>query len=624
MKEFKSWNVHRITTTNPKNNFYDDTKNFYELLKLEHQKHISAVENETNKFREVATIKSPMTLFNGNWGSGKTFFIENFKHNFPGLNSDGYFVEFLYIDAMEILEDSDVILQLIKMMSATDTEFGSEVKKSLDKAGLNPVVKGAVAAGSVLVAGLIEKITGVDVKEAYNTGKNVFDEANNNTSNDCEIKLAGNTLIFIDNLERIGKESKKILKAVYKMRSIDNLFFVLISNVSKMQNIFNSQEESNEEFPIYKFVNTSVFDFDQDYSSILIKNIANISNDEKRIINNSLNNTDDGEQLSIRQFSRWTTESGFWKINSKLGRIKLISTLDNVDVKPEIKREYRDGIVSQKSSLEEICWDFIAKIRIISDKFYNFGSNENFDYFQSKVFNSENHDWIERINNEIKTPRNLSNNFQRFDTIIESIADEFSDLINLIKEEESAYNKNKTHKEILVEKLDDKFKDRDNHINNKTEEFKLTIKTLDEELETARKEENIDKMRNVKFDIESVEALLESVSSSNEVNEFNKSIEELKEEINDLSEKIEASLKKINAFKKIQQYYLVDVNSDKEVEDGESKITLIYTTLDSFSNKLSEIKPEYEELDIQKCLPDCSLETENEEFIDQLLFEVFK
>lgn len=624
MKEFKSWNIHRITTTNPKNNFFDDTKTFYELLKLEHQKHISDVENETNNFREVATIKSPMTLFNGNWGSGKTFFIENFKHNFPKLSSDKYFVEFLYIDAMEILEDSDVILQLIKMMSVTDTKFGSQVKKSLAEAEINPVVKGTVAAGSVFVSGLIEKFTGLDIKGAYNAGKNVFDEAKNNTSNDCEIKLAGNTLIFIDNLERIGKESKKILKAVYKMRSINNLFFILISNVSKMQNIFNNQEEPNEEFPIYKFVNTSVFDFEQDYSSILIKNIANITNDEKRIINNSLNNTDDGEQLSIRQFSRWANENDFWNINSKLGRIKLISSFDNVDVKPEIKKEYKDGIVSQKNSLVEIYKELIEKVEIFSDKFSGFNSDGNFEYFPSKVFNDENHNWIERINNEIKTPRNLLNNIVRFNTIITSIADEFSDLTNLIEEEKFTFNKNKALKEKLAIELKEKNKNRDDHINNKTDEFKLTIKTAKDELETAQKEEDLTKMRNIKIDIVNAEALLDSVNSSNEVNVFDESIKEIRNEINGLSEKISISDKRINAFSEIQQYYLADINSDKEGEDDESKIALIYTTLDSFSNKFNDINPEYEELDIQKCLPDCTLEIEDEEFIDILLFEVFE
>ena len=125
------------------------------------------------------------------------------------------------------------------------------------------------------------------------------------------------TLIFIDNIERLGYDSKNILRIIYKLRKIPNLFFILVTDLNKL-NMVNREEyliakenEDKNEYPIYKFINLGPFRFIQSYTSMIRKlnnNLqeerrVNFREEEMNLINNALNKTQ-SEQYSIRKLER--------------------------------------------------------------------------------------------------------------------------------------------------------------------------------------------------------------------------------------------------------------------------------------------------------------------------------
>lgn len=114
MKEFENWRTHKITISENSKDYKNDSQIFYELLKTEHSNHMRDVMNEKNPYREINKIKSPMTIFNGNWGSGKTFFIENFMNNFNAIKEENkYFDEYLYLDALELISSENIVFEAL-------------------------------------------------------------------------------------------------------------------------------------------------------------------------------------------------------------------------------------------------------------------------------------------------------------------------------------------------------------------------------------------------------------------------------------------------------------------------------------------------------------------------------
>lgn len=529
MNKFNAWNIHKLTTNNSTDNFYEDTKKFYDLLVYEHKKHLSNVSDEGNHFREIATIKSPMTVFNGKWGSGKTFFIENFKINFEKLSNDHYFEEFIYIDAMEILEDEDVILQLIKMIADSESTFGKKVEEIIENPRTSKVVEGTMAVGGVLVSALLEKLTGINIKNAYNAGKKVLEPKNNKPTaeEDDPIKINKKTLIFIDNLERIGKESKKILKAVYKLRMIDNLYFILISNIYKMQDFFTTGEDKGEEFPIYKFVNTSIFDFEQNYSSVLLNFIQDLTPDEINIINKCLNNTSDGEQLSIRQFSNWARDVNFWEAKTKLERMKKISSFDNVDVIPEITNEYSVSIVKQKNA-------YLNLFNGISNKYNKFLEKINYedtdilvDKFDSELFSESNLTWIRDFDDRKYTINNLITEVEKLDYFITLIENEFLKFTESINIDRDKLKDRQIELDDLKSEMSKLLENKNAYIDEKTDEYKLKIESDKSKYDEAKYEEDRDAMIDFKREIDATQDLLDTVNDSNEIQKMNEKISEL-------------------------------------------------------------------------------------------------
>ncbi len=345
MSLFKDWDVHKIILDDT--NYYNDCEKFFNELWDDYSNFIEKSELSKNKKKEISKIKSPFTVLDGKWGSGKTFFIEKFIENFNKIqeNNKEKFEECIYIDALDILDDENLIYSLIyellKKSKKIKNASINQIKK-ITGFGFNVLV--GFINGSPLPAEMKKKDTNHSIDE-----KKYIENAE---STSFEKK----TIVFIDNIERLGYDAKKIISLIYKLRKIDNLVFVAIANV-KMINDMYVNEYDGHEYPIYKFINFNSYIFMQNYKSIiknLNENKIDISDDELETINNSLNNTTKNNQLSIREFERWVVSHNFFEVGNKIKRLLLINKIDGINIKPFFEKQYSNEIKAYIKNLREI------------------------------------------------------------------------------------------------------------------------------------------------------------------------------------------------------------------------------------------------------------------------------
>ncbi len=348
MKEFKDWEVIDIYLKNNENNYLEDTIDFYNKLKMQHHYFAKRKKNKNNHVI-LEEINSPLTFINGNWGSGKTFFISKFFDNFEKIlknelinEKENYFGNYIYINALDLVDDDKIILSFLYELSTK----------------LNKLKRLSGKIGKVTLKAL-SKYSGIIGKVSEEIESEFFDK----NEKEEKIIFPSKILIFIDNLERIGRDSNKVIKIVNKLKKLDNLLFIFVTNIRQLQFGYNDQKInslSTSEYPIYKFIDLTPFNLKQDYKSILInKNRERIIIDqsELNIINGSLNNIDSEKvnsyQLTIRQFENWLKSSNFFKIDNKIDRLLKINEIDYVNIKSEFLKEYEEELNNYMSYLIE-------------------------------------------------------------------------------------------------------------------------------------------------------------------------------------------------------------------------------------------------------------------------------
>lgn len=249
------------------------------------------------------------------------------------------------------------------------------MKKIVDDVKKSYISKTAIA--TLLTVGevanqIVSKFIGIDSETVV--GKVKSSLANPESKPEEEIIIKEPTLVFIDNLERIGKDSSEILKLVYKLRKMENLFFILISNVEKMSNfLLNSFDSTTDkEYPIYKFVNTKIFDFSQNYIPFLRENIKETDEEELVYLNNELNKGENGEQLSIREFIHWTKDKKYFSAETKLDRLLLLKSIPYININEALILNYSNNIEEHlnvfkkaKNNLSVVLTNVISKKQII-------------------------------------------------------------------------------------------------------------------------------------------------------------------------------------------------------------------------------------------------------------------
>lgn len=327
---FDDWEQNKIDYNEENKN--EHLINFFNFLKSDH---INFANKKTEN--DILSISSPITIFDGKWGTGKTYFISEFIYKFKEINedNDNYFNnKTIYIDAIDLINNENILSSfLFEMLSKTYKlkKVGAEGLKTFSKIGINTVMN-AISGTNLINQELPSKM------------EDIFEIENNSNK-----KLFGKPIIvFIDNLERIGSDSKQILKLLYKLRKVNNLVFVLVTNLEKL----SKKENPNDldEYPIYKFSNLPSYKFTQNYTSFF-KSVGEklhleISNKEYETYNEIINLTKDGAIPSIRKIEKWIDKTDFFNIDTLIKKITKFLLLTDTNISSIINEIYAKKIRS--------------------------------------------------------------------------------------------------------------------------------------------------------------------------------------------------------------------------------------------------------------------------------------
>lgn len=439
--------------------------------------------------QEKLLKKSPLTILNAPWGSGKTHFIEQLAKNFIDRKID--FKTFKNIIILDVWKYSnskhipdEIMAELFFILSKIyDKEDTKKLLQKLHRFAIKFFNATAISWINYFGKVNFEKL---QIKEINETEKII-----NNISNDIEP-----TLIVFDNIERIGKYSWEILKAIFKISQIDNFCFILPMNLNKLDQSRN-ENQKNDEYPIEKYIDLPIFEFEQNYLSFLKTN--GIREEEAIIINNILNTEINGKKLSIREVEQRFNKNDIFNIDNKY--LKIDKIVKNVwgsvseakkYLDEEIKKfinllteledkfnETKKFIISNKYLKNRYVYDLNQTDQNINNKIYiNEIFDNNWNYYQNYE------EWInifDDILNNIKTY--LEKKEKRKITLI-SFKEKLNLKINQIKMpiKKEEINNNQKTSELLIENQNDdllKLENKINLINQEIYNIEEEYKNLD-------------------------------------------------------------------------------------------------------------------------------------------------
>ena len=247
-----------------------------------------AGKNQITFYPEVLSRMSPMTIINAPWGSGKTFFIESFAKLFilekiKSIN----FSKVIIIDAWKYSNAKSIPDEIMSEIFYKIINLGFMIK--------NKGLKIAKQLFNTTALPWINRFSTFNFKELNTKKESIETLIGSFNSNGKEKKI----IIFIDNIERLGKNSWEVLKALGKLSQLKNFLFILPMNADKMH---KNQSINDGEFPIEKYTDLKIINFEQDYN-----NLFNNKGFDKSIINDLctiFNYKIDGAILSIREINK--------------------------------------------------------------------------------------------------------------------------------------------------------------------------------------------------------------------------------------------------------------------------------------------------------------------------------
>lgn len=613
MKQFDEWRIHNLTLNNDDNNYFEDSENFYNLLKSEHLNHITQSDDVKNSFREISFVKSPMTIFNGNWGSGKTFYIENFIKNFPEIktsDNDEYFDDVLYLDSLELLSSEDLIFDSLLSLASLTEKF-SNVKSALIKIKENRMFKTGMEIANQFIANNIK----IDIKKVYHNTK--LDQPEEKI---FSLELEKPIIVFIDNLERMGKDSSEIVKLIYKLRKIDNLFFVLITNIDKLKNVIinDFDSELDDEYPIYKFVNTKIFNFNQNYIPFITNLNSNISPLELNNLNRELNNGKDGLQLSIREFSHWADFSEFSKVKSDIDRLLTFKSIPYINIVKSFKNIYSKEITVHIDKFKEL----VNLLETISNSLLLKANS-----LSSVTY--KNIDEIENLITLLKEFKTLRDNEKKINN--HNLNKYIDDIKNLLIEFVENKNKVESHSAYLTTLINKTRIIYNNHIlkrNKLTSEInskkQLLRRELNEKIRIAQIDRDkmrltgkLDEYHNLNKLIDEYRFKINHIENTDEIKPLIEKMDKLKETIKEIYQNSQEYNRQLPIYNQLKVYINLKLLSDAEEFENEEILPLILSKYNQWRLMRSEFNLENMDFVIE-------VSTNTETIVDNIISKITK
>lgn len=244
---------------------------------------------------EKISIRSPLTILNAPWGTGKSFFIEYLCKMFiTGKVKLEHIKKIIVIDAWkystsECIPD-ELVAELFANLTNKMTREAKEKTLLVARFFYNTVARP-----------WINRFAGIELDKVNEPNKDFC-----KITNDIRGIIKDPTLIVLDNIERIGKNSWEIIKAIQKLTIIDNLIFLLPMNKDKLNNSYGNQ---CGEWSIEKYITIPLYNFEQDYKGVLRK--YNFKENIIEILDSMLNVQIDGEQLTVRELDNILSKKNY-------------------------------------------------------------------------------------------------------------------------------------------------------------------------------------------------------------------------------------------------------------------------------------------------------------------------
>lgn len=321
--------------------FLSEIKKYYDLFKkdLEEFNRNWSV-NSNKKFSiipEKTRYLSPITIVDGDWGVGKTHFIETLIKNCSNseidLKSLCDFNKIVVIDLWEYINNNEMINDIVFDIYNKLVPKSKKWQKLIKNIFKNSLKASGILLWNVFTKGNLGLSFSFD-KKIGRSIKKVRED----------LRKISLTIIIFDNIERIDIKTNEIIKLAQKISSIDNLLIIFIMNKKKFDAI-------NKNIGFEKYITLGkYFKFSQDYKSFLIsKNINDFYVDDinlllktSNILNNNISIRDLEKKLYSKDLNKYLSKSkysGYFYINEYIWKCdEKIKELIYKDV--EIFNEY--------------------------------------------------------------------------------------------------------------------------------------------------------------------------------------------------------------------------------------------------------------------------------------------
>ena len=335
-------------------------KSFKKTLKENEKKWEPYLNNDQIVFtpQEIAT-KSPLTIIDAPWGSGKTYFIEEVAKYFFDhqqeikQNKEIVFERIIIIDTWKYSNSGNVVEEIMTELFSVLSSKSDKNKKNWKKVSKFFVNRIGI---SMLNSAFGTYIGKLDEKENFQK-----------LIKEIEDKEPKKTIIFFDNIERLGSSAWDVLKAIQKLSYFNFFCFIFPVYYDKLNDI---SEGTKGEFPIDKFINLSVFKLQNNFINMLKK--EGFDDDFSEVINSFLKSGDVKIYLTNRQLKEIFDHYELTNFYQEKGVFSFISKLYKI-IKPnlslnKIKEYLLEFLNSFLTSLEEQKNIFNNKVNEFDEK----------------------------------------------------------------------------------------------------------------------------------------------------------------------------------------------------------------------------------------------------------------
>ena len=226
-------------------------------------------------YPEKLSIKSPLTIIDAPWGTGKTYFVESLAKFFINIDSKNtiskidkkQFQNIVIIDVWQHVNSDNVPDDISKELANVlgrflDTNEKNEIKKS---EWFRKGKKWVQNNGLTLIAMLLHCF-GVSIPiEIWNSKKNYSKDQNNIENKQAYQTLLKKidsklkpTLVIFDNIERMGYHAIEIIKTIQQLSILKKFIFIIPMNKNQLT-LGHKNDLLSGETAIDKYISLGTF-----------------------------------------------------------------------------------------------------------------------------------------------------------------------------------------------------------------------------------------------------------------------------------------------------------------------------------------------------------------------------